>query len=101
MSSYCTVCLERLFATANLNYGPTNNFPKFPGVQLLSLASGSPPQLFTGPAPGAAVAPGPYAITPEDHFKYYNLFNTYDTNKDGYVLHTHLTYIYKEPSKSY
>ena len=101
MSSYCTVCLERLFATANLNYGPTNNFPKFTGVPLPSLASSAPSQLYAGPPPGAAVAPGPYAITPEDHFKYYNLFNTYDTNKDGYVLHTHLTYIYKEPSKSY
>lgn len=27
-----------------------------------------------------------YAITPDDHSKYYNLFKGYDTNADGYVV---------------
>ena len=32
---------------------------------------------------GASV--GPYAITPVDHFKYHQIFLSYDTDKDGFL----------------
>lgn len=87
------VYVERLISCADTNYGPANNFPKFASIQLnLAAAATVNPvtpsrSLATSVSIGALVPVTPetavYAMTPEDHLKYYNLFKVYDIDGDG------------------
>lgn len=82
-----------MLSCADTNYGPANNFPKFASIQLNLPAAApanpvTPSRPITTPATTAGVVPvtpetAVYAMTPEDHLKYFNLFKGYDINGDG------------------
>ena len=83
--------VERLHNCADTNYGPANNFPKFASIQLnLPTAANpvTPSRPIAASASTAGVVPvtpetAVYAMTPDDHLKYFNLFKGYDVNGDG------------------
>ena len=93
---------ERLTKTANEALG----LPKFPGITIppyqkpvvhvpvpvaaagLSAAAHVPGSGVSGGASSSSSTGGTngaYAITPLDHFKYHQIFLSYDSDKDGYL----------------
>lgn len=85
---------ERLLATKTVKFEPPRfidvplQLPVAPAVN--SSMPGGPAMPNAGPTPPAAAAAGsvgppPYAITPDDHIRYHELFLKTDANNDGKV----------------